>query len=452
MTSVIDPLALARDDANAVLRTQYDGDAAVLVDSVPGAGKTRLIERLGIQSAAVFQQRCMIATQTNAQAIDLARRFGEGWPRHPVTLFVTGEREPAAIAAVAPFANVRVVHQTRDIPGGGPCIVIATAHRWSWSELAGHGPAFHVQLVDESYQVPDYVWVQIADLAPRWVLVGDPGQIAPVIDVDVTRWVDDPAGPHVPAPRALLARGKPVRRLALRVTHRLSAETVDYVGPAFYPEMTMRAAIGAGGRRLDLTAAGLLPPDRLIDLAARGGGIVMAELPPRAAGEVDDGVVAAIVAIVERLARRGARIGDEQGIRILEPGQIGIVCTHVSQVSAIRALLPAALADVRVETANRWQGLQADVTLVYHPLSGRGDVGEFHLDAGRLCVMLTRHRVASLVITRGGLQELIERHVPLGERVPGVDDDPEYQGWRSHRELLRRLDGDGRIVRIPELA
>jgi hypothetical protein len=62
------------------------------------------------------------------------------------------------------------------------------------------------------------------------------------------------------------------------------------------------------------------------------------------------------------------------------------------------------------------------------PLSGRADASEFHLDAGRPCVMLSRHRVACFVVTRGGLEDLLLRHAPAGERVLGVNEDREFEG------------------------
>ncbi len=49
---------------------------------------------------------------------------------------------------------------------------------------------------------------------------------------------------------------------------------------------------------------------------------------------------------------------------------------------------------IRVDTANRLQGAGFDVTIVLHPLSGRRDATAFHLEAGRLCVLASRHRHA----------------------------------------------------------
>jgi len=45
----------------------------------------------------------------------------------------------------------------------------------------------------------------LAPLSAQVVLVGDPGQIAPVVTGDSRRWRDIPAGPQRAAPEALVA-------------------------------------------------------------------------------------------------------------------------------------------------------------------------------------------------------------------------------------------------------
>jgi hypothetical protein len=66
-------------------------------------------------------------------------------------------------------------------------------------------------------------------LARRVVLVGDPGQIPPVVACAVERWRGNPAGPHVACPKALLTRHPDVPRLALPVSRRLVPDTVRLV-------------------------------------------------------------------------------------------------------------------------------------------------------------------------------------------------------------------------------
>jgi superfamily I DNA and/or RNA helicase len=133
----------------------------------------------------------------------------------------------------------------------------------------------------------------------------------------------------------------------------------------------------------------------------------------------------------------------------VEPRTIGVVCAHVSQVNAVRERLPRGFEDVFVETADRFQGLERPVMLVYHPLSGRADADQFHLDAGRLCVALSRHRVACLLVGRTGVEDLLLRYAPSGERVLGSDEDREYAGWRAQVSIAQMLRTAGRVLRLP---
>ena len=447
VAAAISPQRAADDAVAAVLRTQWDGVPAVRLDSPPGAGKTGVVERLAVQSMALLHERCMVVTQTNEQAFDLARRFARGFPKLRFVLFV--KQDLAVAEDLLGFANLLVARSSRELPAG-PCVAISNAARWSWLKEEETEP-FDLQIVDEAFQLPDYRFQQIAGLARRVVLVGDPGQIDPVISCEVERWRCDPAGPHVSCPKALVARHPEVVRLALPVTRRLVADTVRFVQPAFYPELPFEALSGVGTRGLRLRRPterdGL---DSALSLSERGASLVQIELPARVTGEADEDLAEAMVALIVRLIERGARVLDDvdgapREAR-LTASMIGVVCAHVSQVNAVRERLPEALSEVFVETADRFQGLERRVMLVHHPLSGRADASAFHLDAGRLCVMLSRHRVACFVFARAGVEEMLLRHAPAGDRVLGLEEDEEFEGWRAHLDILRRLREEGRVA------
>jgi hypothetical protein len=437
------PQQLADDAVRAVLQTQWDGNPAVRLDSPPGAGKTGVVERLAVQSLGLLRERCMIATQTNEQSFDLARRLAEGYPRQRFNLHT--KKGLALPPDLLQFPNLSVLDDAGTLPAG-PCVVIANAAKWSW--LPGQVGAFDLQLVDEAFQLPDYRFQQIAGLARRFVLIGDPGQIAPVIACEIERWKSDPSGPHVACPRALSQRHPTVPRLTLPVSRRLVQDTVRLVQPAFYPDLAFRALSSNGDRRLILRAAGTTPADRALNLAASGASIVLAELPERITGELDEEAAEFTVGMIQRLISRGATVRDDGQQLDVRGRNVGVVCAHVSQVNAVRERLPATLSDVLVETADRFQGLQRELMFVHHPLSGRTDASEFHLDAGRLCVMLSRHRVACWVIARSGIERQLRRYAPSGDRVLGVDLDAEYEGWRAQTYLLDVLRCEGRIVPI----
>jgi superfamily I DNA and/or RNA helicase len=122
--------------------------------------------------------------------------------------------------------------------------------------------------------------------------------------------------------------------------------------------------------------------------------------------------------------------------------RIAIGAAHRDQVAAIRSFLPPS-SEITVDTANRLQGREYDVTIVLHPLSGRRDATAFHLEAGRLCVLTSRHRHACIVVARAGIPELLDAHPstePVHLNVPAKFPD----GWEANHAVLAHL-GSHRI-------
>jgi hypothetical protein len=139
------------------------------------------------------------------------------------------------------------------------------------------------------------------------------------------------------------------------------------------------------------------------------------ELPARHALRTDAEAVAACAALASRIVQRGAVAVSERapGGAPVSPDRIAIGAAHRDQARAIRsalAVLGPAVAGITVDTANRLQGREFDVTVVLHPLSGRRDATQFHLEAGRLCVLTSRHRHACIVVARAGIPELLDAH------------------------------------------
>jgi superfamily I DNA and/or RNA helicase len=307
---------------------------------------------------------------------------------------------------------------------------------------------FDLQIVDEAFQLPDYRFHMIAGLAKRIILVGDPGQIHPVITCDVDRWRSDPAGPHVPCPKALLARHPRVPRLSLPVSRRLGPDTVSIVQPAFYPDLSFTALAQSGDRQLITGIKGVTVIDRVIDAVSASADIAMLQLPARITGELDEELSDIIVRLIKRLFERQTLIVDEGQSKLLKPAMVGVVCAHVSQVHVVQERLPSGLSDILVETSDRFQGLERSVILVYHPLSGRSDGSSFHMDAGRVCVMLSRHRNACILVARCGIEEMLFRYAPQGNRALGVAEDEEFTGWYAHHTLLEQLEQRGRVIKM----
>jgi len=266
----------------------------------------------------------MIGTQTNEQAFDLARRIAENYPRLNAYLFA--RKELPIPPALSTLGNLAIARSTDDLPQG-PCIVISNAVKWSW--LNGNVPGFDLQIIDEAFQLPGYRFQQIVGLARRFVLVGDPGQIAPVITCEIERWRCDKAGPHVACPFALVERFPQVIRLALPVSRRLVPGTVRFVQPAFYPTLPFEGLAAPGSRSLTLTLPlSRKPIDAALDIARSGASLISVELPPRITGEVDEELSQTMVNMIERLMERSASlvIGGER--KAVDSGMVGVVCAQ----------------------------------------------------------------------------------------------------------------------------
>ena len=64
------------------------------------------------------------------------------------------------------------------------------------------------------------------------------------------------------------------------------------------------------------------------------------------------------------------------------------------------------------------------------------EADEFHLDPGRLCVMLTRHRQACIVVGRAGDRALVEGIPPATPSYVGWDSNPALDGWYAHEAVF----------------
>ena len=154
-------------------------------------------------------------------------------------------------------------------------------------------------------------------------------------------------------------------------------------------------------------------------------------------------VAATLAGLVERRLARGATVVDElnRSGGKLSPDRGAVIAAHNDQVHAVRYELARRKIDpdsVFVSTANKIQAREYDVVLVWHPLAGRRDATAFHLEAGRMCVMLSRHRQACIVVGRAGALRLLEE---FPDSDPVFLDEPEKfpDGWQANHMVLRHL-------------
>ncbi|NKS56350.1 AAA family ATPase [Rhodococcus hoagii] len=437
-------LATRADDAlrEVLHATLYDGAPATVVKAPPGAGKTYLLETVASVAVLSEDMTIAVATQTNAQSFDLAMRLVTAFPSLPVVLHARAD------ITLPPALQGRITHavRTSDIPDR-PAVVLANTAKWRYVTPSDLPRRFDLLVVDEAYQMTDTAYAQIAGLAEQHLLVGDPGQISPVVTVDTRAWRSDPCGPHQPAPAALLARRPDdVHVVELPATRRLGTDSTMFVQPAFYPELPFSSL--RAPRRLSSGKESGRSGHILSGLGERE--IVMAELPHAVTGPNDDDVADLLSELAA--AATAAAVISARGDEPLAASDIAVACAHVSQVGQVQAALTRrdpSLNQVVVDTSERLQGREAELVLVWHPVSGRAEATDFAKDAGRLCVMLSRHRAGCVVVGRAGITQAVALSGAGRERVLGVAHDAALAGWRANLDIMQLLADEDRILRLP---
>ena len=368
----------------AALFAAWSGDPAVVVASPPGAGKTRLVVHLAEQLHRRAGLDVAIATQTRAQALDVANRAAAIGAR----VALLGARESRRPLGLDPQAGYLegAAHL-----GRWRGVVVATTARWLWVHERDY--TAEVCIVDEAWQMTYADLGGLGPLSAQVVLVGDPGQIAPVVTGDSRRWQNWAAGPQRAAPEALLAaHPEAVTRLRLPATWRLGPETTALVQPAFYADLPFTSA----------------RPPRHIELGGMRVPELAMQMATPLAGPGDPGLAATAATRVRELLADGVVVEDGGIARPLGPRDVAVITPHVEQASAVAARL-ADLPEVLIGTANQAQGLEREAVVVLHPLAGYRDAPAFATDPGRLCVALSHHRAHATVIVDSNTETVL-RH------------------------------------------
>ncbi|MFI7075759.1 AAA domain-containing protein [Micromonospora sp. NPDC049903] len=403
----------------------------VVVDSPPGAGKSTLVVRAAVELAGTGEP-LMIIAQTNEQVDDLIDRLARKAPELRIGRLSAGDYRPSE--RVSAHDQVRIAAKVTDLAASA--VVIGTAAKWA-TVAEGSWPW---AIVDEAYQMRSDALLRVAGRFERALFVGDPGQLDPFSTVETGRWAGLTWDPMQSAVAVLLRHNPqlPVHRLP--VSWRLPASAAPVVSRAFYPFTEFRAGTVATQRALHFTETGSGDAlDRAVELAAADGWALY-ELPARHTLRTDAEAAAACAALALRVLRRGAVAICEQspGGAPVTADRIAVGAAHRDQVAVIRSLLGEAGAGITVDTANRLQGREYEMTIVLHPLSGRRDATAFHLESGRLCVLASRHRQACVVVARAGIGELLDAH-PSTE-APQLDVPVKFpDGWEANQAVLAHL-------------
>lgn len=360
--------------------TVWSGQPITIVKSPPGGGKTTLIVDLVAYLVQRSDLKIVIATFTRRSAYDIAERLGaklgldaDGKPQ--VVLSVSGMEPPAYVDKTA----------DRDRPDRPVIRTIASCK-------TANRPECDVMMVDEAYQLTFADVAQAADLASQLLLVGDPGQIGPVITSDVSTFRNRVRGPHLSAPVVMETMEQSVV-IPLDKTFRLGRETVEAIAPLYGFEFASRRpdrylSDGNGGRAAEILPVQIPVSEtmdakdsmlRVAEHAAGLEGVEMTEYTP-------DGWVT----------------------RPLTQRDIAVVVAHNSQSQTIAAMLNTLRADgITVGTADKMQGGQWPAVVALDPFIGYTSAGAHQLSTGRLCVMASRHTAHLTWVHDGGWVEAL---------------------------------------------
>ena len=459
--SVSDAAASARAVTDAILADLAKAERGVVVDSPPGAGKSTLVVAAAA-SLAERGERVMVVGQTNEQVDDLIDRMASEHGVLQIGRLSAQDYTPAP--RVAGHANVTVRTAVADLIDHP--LVIATAAKWALLDTETRWPW---AIIDEAYQMRSDSLLRIARLFGKALFVGDPGQLDPFSTVETERWLGLNWDPMSSAVAVLLTNNPGIPVHTLPVSWRLPATAAPVVSAAFYPFSGFTAATELSDRAMRWTTRpfGLTSLDLALQSAADTGWALY-ELPHRHTLRTDAEAVDACAELAARVLLRGAVAVSEQGAHDVTADRIAIGVAHRDQAAAVRRALRARAAaypvlsgsalgndnagpgntgsgnsgrdvtKVVADTANRLQGREFDVMIMLHPLSGRRDATAFHLEAGRLCVLASRHRHACVVVARAGIPELLDAHpsaepVHLGVPVKFPD------GWEAQQSFMAHL-------------
>lgn len=374
---VIRPAKLTPDSSTAqALWKVWSGEKVTIMNSPPGGGKTESVVTIIAHLVMRAGLMVTIVTPTRRGAYELAARLSHQVHPDHLTFQVTGATPPPGVSG----------KRTAVVSGGHVTVrTIASCKR--------SAPEIDLLVVDEAYQTTFSEIAAAANKANQILMVGDPGQIGPVVTVDTTLWDRMENAPHRRAPEVFSMR-KDSTSLSIDKSYRLGQATVEAISCLYdFPFTSAR-----------------------IPRTVTGHAELESYLFP-ATGDRDNveafGVIADLaLSYVGKTRTDGT--GSKTETVVLEQSDVAIVVSHNSQVSIISGLLAARGAEgIVVATADRMQGGQWSAVIALDPAFGYAEASPHALATGRLCVMASRHMATLLWVHDGAWRDLF-----VGDDIP----------------------------------
>ena len=439
----------------------------ILLKAAAGAGKSFLLK--GLVQDAIVQPRCLRVAVTafqNRQLWPLAESLGEAIGREEVVLWSSKKRfddVPDSVKAAA-----TVVDAAAAIPLEAP-VVIATTHMlggFARQPLLSHlGPSFHgdhrfdVLFVDEAWQLPHHLFDKITYTAPIHVGVGDVGQLPP-LEIAENPWRGDPGfNPYRAWPTSYEGDDTKTWATELPAVWRPTAEQLG-LWRAFYPEWSALNCVAAPGDRSINVGAGLAEPAGSVWASVSTGQPTLLEVDGLAdaeAADVDLPLVGFVESLLDDLFSSGFELseavynndGTPSGeTNVVHPGVqsdkplVVILATRNQAVddatdAVIRLRRKHGLneLDLIASTVDSWQGQTNGITIAIHPLTGASELDEFNSAFGRLAVTCTRATHGMLLVSRPGLDELLQ-DAPARPGTPFGEPGNRHLPRQTHLRIL----------------
>lgn len=361
------------------LHSVWSGTLVTVCPSPPGAGKTTLVADVVLQLVERSDITIVLAAVTRRSLHDLATRIHK-------------------VLGVDASGNSRLGWgiTTMDPPEGVSRSGSLTEHQAVVRTLASMATSKEptqcdLLIVDEAWQAKYADLVVAADASTQLLLVGDPGQIPPIVTANVSYLESGGAkrNPHHAAPD-VLKQTDGAMIIPLESSYRLGQETVDVIAPLYsFPFDSRR-------------------PDRHLRNLQ---GLRLDEIDPLEVPAGDRPDHMPTMELIANLAveRIGCTLHEGDQVRRLEAEDVGIVVAHNSQSGLISALLETrGVEGISVGTADKMQGGQWSAVISLDPLFGHERAGAHQTSPGRLCVMLSRHMTQLTWVHSNDWQELLE--------------------------------------------
>lgn len=350
------PLLVPHSVTAKALERVWSGERLTVVDSPPGAGKTQLVVDIIEHLVDGTEMKIVVAVPTRAQALSMAYRlamqidpsvihFGVG--------AVPRADRPQGLASDAALSRVSV----------------RTLASCSYSPPSN---ATDLVVVDEAYQATTIDVLTASQHVSQLLLVGDPGQIGPVITVDTSLWESRGFPPHARSPEGIRRIVGEASEFQFTSSRRLGQATVNAIAPLY-----------------DFKFGSIRPERAMLQKT----GQVMDEVNTIIVHGGDSSVADTIVGRVERLIGRVLSTPDaDSEYRDVTSQDIAVIVARNTQSSLISAsLYQRGIEGVTVGTADRLQGGEWSAVVALDPMFGSGQASAHSLSLGRLTVMLSRH-------------------------------------------------------------